>query len=550
MEGYSMNRNGRLDLVRKITLALIMTMNLFAGGACAKEDIVVDFGGIGLWARMNDASWLKLNNSSPEQAVLGDLDGNGEDDVIAAFSAFGGIFVKRNLGGWSQISTLAPQSMSVGDLDGNGKDDIVIDFGAIGLWARMNDAGWLKLNNASPGQMAVADMDGNGQDDVIAYFSLFGGIFVKANLGGWTKLHNTAPEAMRAGDLDQNSQDDLVIDFGGLGLWARMNNISWSKLNNNSPDAIATGDLDGNGSADVLASFASAPGGSWQKLNLGGWTQLNANAADSFATGDVDGSGGEDIVADFASSLGGIFVRRNQGAWSKLHNSAPQALLVGNLDTAVALPTLSINDRTVSESAGTAVFTVSLSAASTELVTVDVSSSNGTAVAGTDFSAVNQTLSYSPGTTSRTIDVPIVNDAVNEGTETFSLALGNASNATILDAIGVATILDDDAASVVDKSSGIDLRVRPTAQDGVVEVRWTVSSSVLSQGANDFTLQYYVGGGTQWLDQVSTDEPTENGFPVLLGGVPDNFCFRMVATINATGPTLGSGTSGNKSPCL
>jgi hypothetical protein len=295
-----------------------------------KDDIVVDFGGIGLWARMNDASWLKLNNYSPDQVVVGDVDGNGTDDVIAYFSGFGGIFVKHNLGGWSQFSTLTPEAMAVGDLDANGQDDVVIDFGSIGLWARMNDASWLKLSNTSPDQLVVGDVDGNGQDDVIAYFSGFGGIFVKRNLGGWSQFSTLIPELMAVGDLDGNGQDDVVIDFGAIGLWARMNDASWLKLHNSSPALIATGDVDGSGADDVLATFAGL--GFWQKLNLGGWSVLSSSAPDQVVTGDINGSGKEDVIADFGSTIGGIFVKRDQGAWVKLHNSSSDSLAIGNLD--------------------------------------------------------------------------------------------------------------------------------------------------------------------------------------------------------------------------
>jgi hypothetical protein len=298
-----------------------------------KSDIVIDFGVIGLWARMNDASWLKLSNSSPDQVVVGDVDGNGEDDVIADFaSTLGGIFIKRNLGGWTQLHNFNAELMAVGDLDNSGRDDVVIDFGGIGLWARMNDATWLKLSNSSPDQVVVGDIDGNGQDDVIADFGpSLGGIFVKRNLGGWTQLHNFVPELMAVGDLDGNGKDDVVIDFGGIGLWARMNDASWLKLHNSSPELIATGDVDGNGADDVLATFSGL--GFWQKLNLGGWTALSNSAPDQVVTGDVNASGKDDIIADFGSTLGGIFVKRDQGAWVKLHNSSPDSLATGNLDS-------------------------------------------------------------------------------------------------------------------------------------------------------------------------------------------------------------------------
>ena len=78
---------------------------------------------------------------------------------------------------------------------------------------------------------------------------------------------------------------------------------------------------------------------------------MNASASDDFIAADMDGNGQDDIIGNFGSTLGGIFVRHNQGGWSKLHNSSPEMLVAGNLDPAV-LPTLTINDRTVSENAG------------------------------------------------------------------------------------------------------------------------------------------------------------------------------------------------------
>ena len=294
-----------------------------------REDAVVNFGDLGLWARMNDSGWLKLNNNSPEQLIVGDMDGNDADDVVAVFNT--GIFVKRNLGAWAQLHNSVPELMAIGDLDGNAKDDLVVDFGGIGLWARMNDTSWLKLNNSSPDLLAVGDLDGNGWHDVIADFgSTLGGIFVKRNQGAWVKLHNSSAEALMVGDLDNSGRYDLIVDFGTIGLWARMNDSAWLKLHNASPDLVATGDLDANGADDVMATFTGL--GLWQKLNLGGWSKLNNNAPDVLVSGDVNGSGQQDIVADFGSTLGGIFVKRDQGTWVKLHNSSSAGLAAGNLD--------------------------------------------------------------------------------------------------------------------------------------------------------------------------------------------------------------------------
>lgn len=92
----------------------------------------------------------------------------------------------------------------------------------------------------------------------------------------------------------------------------------------------------------------------------------------------------------------------------------------------------------------TAVFTVTLSPDSSQTVTVDYATANGTAAAGSDYTAVANTLTFNPGDTSQTISVPIIGDTGDEADETFFVNLSNPSNAGILDGQAVGTIIDDD----------------------------------------------------------------------------------------------------------
>jgi hypothetical protein len=115
------------------------------------------------------------------------------------------------------------------------------------------------------------------------------------------------------------------------------------------------------------------------------------------------------------------------------------------------LPSLSINDQSVTEgNTGTvnATFTVSLSAPSSQTVTVNYATASGTATSDTDFTATSGTLTFPAGTTSQTIVVPVVGDTVSEPNETFLVNLSSAINATISRAQGVGTIIDDDSAPV------------------------------------------------------------------------------------------------------
>src|SRR5205807_9630809 len=95
------------------------------------------------------------------------------------------------------------------------------------------------------------------------------------------------------------------------------------------------------------------------------------------------------------------------------------------------------------EAAGTATFTVTLSAASGQAVSVNYATSNGTATAGADYTAVSGTLNFATGVTTQTITVPILNDTIFEGSEAFNVNLSGAVNATIADNLGIGTIKDD-----------------------------------------------------------------------------------------------------------
>ena len=121
------------------------------------------------------------------------------------------------------------------------------------------------------------------------------------------------------------------------------------------------------------------------------------------------------------------------------------------------ISTLSIDNTSASESAGTMSFTVRLSVANTQAVTVNYATSNGTAIAPGDYTAVtNGTLTFPANSAaSQTISVTIVNDDIDEENETFTITLsGPSSNAIIGDNEATGTIQDNDTRGV---------RVSPTS---------------------------------------------------------------------------------------
>ena len=113
---------------------------------------------------------------------------------------------------------------------------------------------------------------------------------------------------------------------------------------------------------------------------------------------------------------------------------------------------LSIDDITPTEGdtgSANALFTVSLSTPVAQPVTVQFATANGTATAGTDYTPTSGTLTFAPATTTATVTVSVTGDLLDENDETFFVNLTNATNATIGDAQGQGTILDNDPLPVL-----------------------------------------------------------------------------------------------------
>lgn len=134
------------------------------------------------------------------------------------------------------------------------------------------------------------------------------------------------------------------------------------------------------------------------------------------------------------SSAAGATIGTSQATATILDNDGPPP------------PSLNITTTSVSasEDAGTVGFTVALSSAAAQTVTVDYTTSNLSAAASEDYTTTSGTLAFEPNETSKTITVPIIDDTAVEGDETFRLTLVSAVGATLGTSIATATIADND----------------------------------------------------------------------------------------------------------
>ena len=107
---------------------------------------------------------------------------------------------------------------------------------------------------------------------------------------------------------------------------------------------------------------------------------------------------------------------------------------------------LSVADASVDEGPGATLdFAVTLGGPSGEAVTVDYATSDGTATAGSDYTATSGTLTFASGETGKTVSVPVLDDAHDDGGETLTFTLSNPSGATIDDGEATGTIDNTDA---------------------------------------------------------------------------------------------------------
>jgi hypothetical protein len=99
----------------------------------------------------------------------------------------------------------------------------------------------------------------------------------------------------------------------------------------------------------------------------------------------------------------------------------------------------------VNEGAGSVTITVTRTGNTAGTAAVAYSSSDGSALSGSDYQAVSGTLMFAAGESSKSFSVPIINDTVSEANETFNVSLTSVANANFGSPIGaIVTIVDND----------------------------------------------------------------------------------------------------------
>jgi hypothetical protein len=290
-------------------------------------------------------------DNKPASLALGDLNGDGQLDVVTASIETSTVDVYWNQNGaltkaatYSTGAESGPQDLTLGDVNGDGRLDIITAntaTHAIGVLLSEPTGGFAGVRsyplgeNSYPQQVALADMNRDGKADIVTfnqrnYFILLaegGGLFSAPQV--YATGVNSRPSRLVVGDVNGDGWSDMVTASNDLNtlqvLLGQPNGFApattYSVRGRIGGDGLSLGDVNGDGRMDVVvASYLSSSVRVWLGKAGGGFdteAEYSAGAGNyptNLALGDVTGDGRLDIVlANYGSLTVSVLVGQATG---------------------------------------------------------------------------------------------------------------------------------------------------------------------------------------------------------------------------------------------
>ncbi len=315
--------------------------------------------------------------SLPRSVAVGDVDADGDLDLLTANSGDGTVGVRLNNGAGAFSGTVGvpagsqPYSVALGDVDGDGDLDFVAasDQNSNNVSVRLNDGtgtfgGGSTVTAGRPRCVVLGDVDGDGDLDLLtaSYSNVGTGSLVSVRFnngsgtfgGGSDYGVGIGPRSVAVADLDGDGDLDFVattndanIDVNRVAVWRNNGTGTFSpdadyNVGSN-PRNVAIGDIDGDGDLDLLTANSGSNSGVGVFLNNGSGTfsagtpvALSDRPA-GVAAADVDGDGDLDLLTSNYQFYT-VSVARNAGngtfgaATTVSVNGDAHNLAVGDLD--------------------------------------------------------------------------------------------------------------------------------------------------------------------------------------------------------------------------
>jgi len=190
---------------------------------------------------------------------------------------------------------------------------------------------------------------------------------------------------------------------------------------------------------------------------------------------------------------------------------------VGTITNDDTDPSLSINAVSINEG-GNLIFTVTLVGNTTMSHSVDYVTSDGTATAGSDYTAASGTITFAVGETTKTISIATIADTVGEANETVNVTLSAATNGAVLSgAIGLGTITDGPSFSVnnvaINEGGSLSFTVTRTGSTAAANSVNYATANGTALSTSDYTaasgtLSFASGQATKTVTIVTTVDLT------------------------------------------
>ncbi|WP_100630289.1 MBG domain-containing protein [Algoriphagus formosus] len=394
------------------------------------------------------------------------------------------------------------ESIQTAKLDGS---DIQTVYTGSAISVRLDEDIEKIYFNALNGDVFRADLDGSNVETVVSGASANGiALDLENNKIYWTQF---SANKIRRSDLDGSNQEDVISTTQNpFDVWVDNfnNKVYWGLYNGS---RFLRSNFDGTNQEDVIFTELNQP---WaiqvDALN----SKIYFTDRDDLSRSDLDGSNIETLTSEgvpqgldidqeagrlfYGGPLIGIRIADLDGSNDSeiIPSGAAGNVWAIAISTEIIDVSVSINDPSVVEGnlGNTSLsFTISLdNPTPVGGATVDYATSNGTAIAGSDYTATSGTLTFAEGETSKTVDITVIGDEIVELDETLTLTLSNPTGTGVLigDGTGTGTITNDDQATVTIAN------VQVSESDGNATISATLDNAV--QGG--FTVDVFTSDGT------------------------------------------------------
>ena len=199
-----------------------------------------------------------LSGTPVDDLLVGDLNGDGKDDVFTSTGA-AWRYANPNGGSWTSLASSAVDlsALALVDLDGDGTDDVFYANGTSWQWSKGGTSSWATLKSSAftRSQVGFGDFNGDGAMDVFTTDGARWSYHPNGSGAAVTLATSSAAMAdLRFGDFDGDGTTDVFSADGANWRWSKSGSSTWANLASSSEGVSSLGfaDLNGDGITDVL----------------------------------------------------------------------------------------------------------------------------------------------------------------------------------------------------------------------------------------------------------------------------------------------------------